>query len=115
MMRSLLMNLLALALTIAIATTLVAWWTVPIVAAIWTVVYPRRGAVLYASVAGALSWGAMLLWTSRGGPVGHVDRILADIMGAPDRGLIILTITFAALLAGSAALVTQAVRPTVYR
>jgi len=108
-------NLVALILTIAIATALVGWWSVPIVAGIWTLAAPRRAAVIYASFAGASAWGSMLLLIARGGPVGELNALLSQIMNVPGWGLIALTIAYGALLAGSAALIAQSIRPVRFR
>lgn len=107
-------NLVALVLTLAIATVVVGWWAVPLVSGIWTLAAPRRAAVLYASFAGAAAWGAMLLVIARGGPVGAVDALLARIMNVPSHTLTGLTLMYAALLAGSAALLAQALRPAAF-
>lgn len=108
-------NLVALILTIAIATVVVGWWTVPVIAGIWTLAAPRRAAVIYAAFAGAAAWGVTLLLIARVGPVGAVDGLLAQIMNVPPRTLIGLTLAYGALLAGSAALLAQAIRPAKFK
>jgi hypothetical protein len=110
MMRSLAL-LLGLVLLIAAGTAFVGWWTVPIVAGVWTLAFPRRGAVLYAAFAGALAWGALLLQASRSGPIGQLDALLSGVMSLPPRFPLLLTLSYAALLAGAAALIAQAIRP----
>jgi hypothetical protein len=104
-------NLLALALVLALTTIVAGWWTIPIVSGLWTLAAPRRAAVLYAVAAGAIAWGALLLWTARAGPVGAVDTLLAQMLHIPPRALIGLTMLYASLLSGAAALVAQAIRP----
>jgi hypothetical protein len=107
-------NIVALVLTFSVATVLGGWWTVPLVSGLWTLAAPRRAAVLYATFAAVLAWGALLVWTARGGPVGAVDRLLAQIMNLPSHAMIGLTLLYAALLAGSAALLAQAIRPPTF-
>ena len=110
-----LVNLVALALALALATVVVGWWTVPLVSGVWTLAAPRRAAVIYAAFAGAIAWGSLLTWTARVGPVGALDRLLAQVMNMPRGGVIGLTLLYAALLAGSAALLAQAFRPAKFR
>jgi hypothetical protein len=107
-------NLIALILTLAIATVVVGWWSVPVVAGLWTLAAPRRAAVIYASFAGAAAWGTMLLLIARVGPVTAVDSLLAQIMNVPPHALIEFTVLYGALLAGSAALLAQSIRPHRY-
>lgn len=104
-------NLITFTLALAVATVLVGWWAVPVVAALWTILTPRRAAVIYAAFAGAMSWASLLMLQARGGPVGAVDRLVAQLLNVPGRTLIVLTLLYAALLAGSAALLAQALRP----
>ncbi|HKS06696.1 MAG TPA: hypothetical protein VJR92_10320 [Gemmatimonadaceae bacterium] len=106
-------NLIAFTLTLIITTVFVGWWTVPVVAFVWTLATPRRAAVIYAAFAGAMAWGALLSWMSRTAPIGAVDSLMAQIMDVPQRSIVMLTLAYAALLAGSAALVAQSIRPPV--
>lgn len=102
-------------LTIAITfgTALIGWWTVPIIAGAWTFAAPRRASVLGAAFAGALAWAFLLMITARAGPVGELADVLGQILGGfPGNSLFFLTASYAALLAGSAALLAQALRPT---
>ncbi len=110
-----LVNLLALIVVLAVATVVAGWWAVPLVAGLWTLAAPRRAAVIYAAIAAAIAWGALLAWTSRIGPVGAVDGLLARIMNLPRGGLVGLSLFYAALLAGAAALLAQAIRPAPFR
>lgn len=103
-------NLLALTAVLAVATVLIGWSAVPVVAAVWVYSMPRRGAVIYAAVAGALAWGGLLLWYARSAPIGAADALVTEILGVPARSLIVLTLAYAALLSGSAALVAQWIR-----
>jgi hypothetical protein len=102
---------LGLALTIAVATAIAGWWTVPVVSAVWTLALPRRGGIMIAAFSGATAWGSLLLMPGRDGPIGAVDRVLAGTMQLPPGAGIGLTLAFAALLAGAAALVSQSIRP----
>jgi hypothetical protein len=109
-MRSVL-NMIAFIALIAACTAFVGWWTVPLVSAAWTYAAPRRAGVLYAALAGAFAWGVLLIIMSQQGAITPVDTLLSQVLGVPPRSLLALTLAYAALLAGSAALVTQAVKP----
>lgn len=102
---------IAMTTTIAIATVFGAWWATPIVSAIWMFTLPRRGGTTIAAVSGASAWGLLLLIARRSGPIGALDTVLSGTLGLPPRSGLILTILYAALIAGAAALVAQAIRP----
>jgi hypothetical protein len=104
-------NILALTLTLLVATVLVGWWTVPLIAGVWTLAAPRRAAVFYAAFAGASAWGALLVLRARDGGLARIDALLSQIMHAPGPLLIGLSVFYPALLAGAAALVAQSLRP----
>jgi len=110
-MRRAVTNMLALALALVAGTLVIGWWSVPVIAALWTFVIRRPGAALTASLAGALAWGILLLWISARGPLNAVDGMLASIMGLPPKSLIGLALVYAALLAGAPALLVAALRP----
>jgi heme A synthase len=110
-MMAFLRNTALLALVIALATVFAGWWTVPFAAAVWTLTAPRRGGVIGAAIAGGLAWAALLALASRNGPIGDLAAVLGQIMSVSAAALITLTVAYAALLSGSAALVAQAVRP----
>lgn len=96
----------------AAGTAFVGWWTVPVIAGIWTYLLPRRGEVILAALGGGVAWGILLLIVRRNGPVGDMDRVLSGTLQMPPGASIGLTVMYAALLAGAAALVAQALRGT---
>jgi hypothetical protein len=106
---------IGLTIAIAIATVVLGWWTVPVVSAIWTLAMPRRGGVTLAAFSGATAWGVLLLIVRRDGPVGALDSILSAVLQMPPRAGIALTVLYAAVLAGSAALIAQSLRPPARR
>jgi hypothetical protein len=100
---------LGLTICFAGATVAVGWWGVPIVgliAGVWAV--HRRAAPAGFSVLAAASamaaWAALLLWTATQGPVITLATTLGHVAGVPAAALVVLTLCFAGLLAGSAAL-----------
>jgi hypothetical protein len=100
-----------LASVIAVTTMGAGWWTVPVVAAIWTRVLPH--AALRTSAAGAaLGWAGLLAWTAWQAPVGPLTQRVSSVLMLPSWGLLALTLAFPALLAATAA---RAVRPASIR
>lgn len=98
------------AVVMALLTWMVAWWTVPIVAAALALV--RRDDAFTPLIAGAaaiLAWGGLLLVSAFGAPVGEITRVVGTAMGIGPAALIALTLAFAALLASSAGALARAV------
>jgi hypothetical protein len=98
-----------LAAACAIATVVLGWWSVPVVAVAWALV--RRGAPStssLAAVAAALAWGALLASVAARGPFGTLATQLAGVMALPTVVLPLVTLIFPALLAWSAAQLTSA-------
>jgi hypothetical protein len=102
-------GLLVFALIVAGGTAATGWWIVPLLAALRVRTFPRERAPVATSVAGAaLGWALLLAWAALRGPAGAVARRAGGALGLPPWGFVLLTLGFAALLAGTAA---QAVRP----
>jgi hypothetical protein len=101
---------IAATLMIAIATWLVAWWTVPVVAAIWAGTEREDGWVPAKSAfAGGLAW-ALLLWAFGGdGSIRRIAEAVGGVMTVGPRPLLALTLVFPSLLAASAAMVVKSV------
>jgi hypothetical protein len=102
--------LFSLVAGIVAGTVLFGWWTVPVVSAALTLAMPRRGGVMIAAFGGALAWAFLLMLVRRNGPVGALDRVLSGTLQMPPGSGIALTIVYAALLAGAAALIAQSIR-----
>lgn len=108
-MSRLAMWLLALAGMIA-GTWFVAWWMVPVVAAAWALADRGDAAVpLKAALAGLMAWGLLLLAQLPGGGVERLADALGQAIGVGAMPLVVLTLAFPALLAGSAAAIVRAV------
>ena len=101
-----------LVLAFGTGTVVFGWWTVPVIGLIWGVIAPSRvQAGVAAAIAAALSWGLLLSWTATQGPIGTLARSVGGIFGVPTLAFFGITLVFAALLAGSAALVAGALTP----
>lgn len=98
-------RLLIVAIALALGTTLVAWWAVPVVALAYGLVMhrtPRPG--LTAALGGALAWGGYLLLASVGGSaIRPFAAALATSMQLPAWAPLAATLAFPAALAGLAA------------
>jgi len=93
-------------------TAALGWWTLPVIALVWGVIAPSRiQAGVTAAVAAMLSWSLLLAWTATQGPIGTLARRVGGIFGVPGIAFIAITIVFAAVLAGSGALVAGALTP----
>jgi hypothetical protein len=104
-----------LLLTLAFgAASLLGWWAIPATAALWGLLRPiARCPALFAAAAAALAWTVWLLvdaLSPRGDFSGLAAR-LAGILSLPAPALLVVTVLFAALLAGSAAYVAGAIAP----
>jgi hypothetical protein len=100
-----------LALVIAVTTMGAGWWSVPLVAAVWTRVLPH--AATRTSAAGAaLGWAGLLGWTAWQAPLGPLTQRVSGVLMLPSWGLIGLALAFPALLAAAAA---RALRPASSR
>ena len=105
---------LALVLTIGGATAFFGWVAVPIVAGLWGLLRATdTRPVTDAVTAAAAAWLLLLAWTATQGPVGEGATRIAGIFGIPAAAFVIIVLLFPALLAGSAAGVTAALRDLV--
>lgn len=104
-----------LVLTIAFAAaSLLGWWAIPATAALWGMLRPiARRPALFAAAAAALAWTGWLLADaiSTRGDFSSLAGRLGGIFSLPAPALLVITVLFAALLAGIAAYVAVAIAP----
>ena len=92
------------------AATWIAWWLVPVVAAVFGVITRRQsGSALVAGIAAIIAWGALLVVLSTEGPVSSVASTVGAVLQIRTVGVYALTLAFPGLLACSAALVARSV------
>ena len=94
---------LLLVAAFGLATALLGWWTVPVLGALWGLAATGGRLWLGAALAAAAAWAVLLTLTALAGPVGELAVKLGGVMGVPGVFLVLLTLLFPALLAGSAA------------
>lgn len=112
-MRLSVVGVLALGL-MAVGTALVGWWAVPVVGFAWgasvaTMKYPGWTAALV----GAAAWGALLLFTEIQTGTTEVATLAGGLLGTSAPVVYLMTVGFAAALAGTAATVGRALRVLV--
>lgn len=96
--------ILALLLALSLGTYAFDWISVPVIAAAFAWIRRDDAAVpVLASLAGAASWMVVLALQSFGGPIAEVARVVGAAMQVGAGPLVVLTVAFPALLAGSAA------------
>ena len=101
--------LLALAVAVALATMLVAWWMVSVVCAAWGAWQRgRRAQALDAGIAAATGWGMLLLLVAARGPAMLVAGQVGAVVGVPAAALVLLTLLFPFALGWSSARLADA-------
>ena len=106
-----LMQLFILSVVFAAGTWFGGWWLVPVIGGLfgaWAA--SQRLVLITATLAGAMSWGALLAYDASAGPLGQLLHLFGAILHVPGSALVVLAIAFASLLAVSAAAFTRGVR-----
>jgi hypothetical protein len=109
MMRTVL-RLLLLTIAFYLITQICGWWGVPLAAAVWGLLSDGDG--LPAAIAASAAWAALLVRDAAFGPLGDLAATLGGLFHVPPVVLVLLTVSFPALLAWSAAVVSGARRST---
>ena len=105
-------RLALLAAAFAVATFVLGWWAIPLVAAIYAVMSSaQRGSAVLSGIAAMLAWGALLAITAAQGPVGTLAGELGGVLKLSSIAVYAVTIAFPGLLAVSAAVVARALTP----
>ena len=98
------LRIVLLAAAFAVATVLLGWWGVPVVAIAWGFLgRESRGAGVGAGISALIAWAFLLAWSASRGPVGNLAATLGEIMGAPAAALVALVLIFPAALAWAGA------------
>ena len=99
-----------LATAFALATFVIGWWAVPLVAAVYAAITTQqRSSALVSGISAMLGWGALLAITASRGPIGTLATELGGVLQIKPMGVYAITIAFPGLLAISAAVVSRAV------
>lgn len=106
-----------LAFAFALATAAFGWWTVPLLGVAWPMIAGPAAsrAAATAALAAALGWLLLLVWAAAQGPVGPVASKVGGAMGMPGIMLVLVTLAFPALLAGTGAVAARWVMSTIDR
>ncbi len=99
-----------LSVAFALATVVLGWWAVPVLAGVWGVVarVDERPAVVAALGAG-LGWILLLVWTAAQGPAGELAQRAAGVMGIPSALLFLITVLFPMMIAWGAAVLGETI------
>jgi hypothetical protein len=92
-----------LAEAFAVSTFAFGWWTVPALAALYSIASTNPKRARTAGLCALAGWGTLLLLDFAKGPVAEMGHRLGGVMGLPSIVLYVLTLLFPALLAWSAA------------
>ena len=98
---------LVLAIVMGAGTYGAGWWTVPLIAVIWTRMHPHA-AVRTTTLAAGLGWAGLLAWTAWQVPVLPLAQRVSGVLLLPSWGLLAATLAFPALLAATAARTVRA-------
>lgn len=94
----------------ALVTATGGWLAVPVTAAVWsTLASAEQRRELRLALAASASWALLLMWTSTGAGTRKLLALLGELFGVPGWAFVLLTLAVPALLAWSAAVVTNAV------
>jgi hypothetical protein len=100
------LRIMLLAAAFAIGTWIAGWWAVPLLGAIWGVL--RRGMPRFGSAfaAAAIAWALLLAYDGVRGPMDRLSTVMGGLFSMPGAVVLLVTVVFAALLAGCAAQLT---------
>lgn len=98
-------RLLMLALAVALATWVLGWIAVPLVAVAWGALAGREDGPVEATIGTLTAWMALLAAAAFAGGAGTVARTLGGVVGIPALVLPAVTLIFGAAMAWSAAVV----------
>ena len=99
-----------LAAAMAIGTWALGWWAVPAIGATWGLLQRGRPRFLESFVAAALAWTALLAFDATHAAFGRLTTVLGGVFTVPGAALLVVTVLYAALLAGCAAQVAGTAR-----
>lgn len=100
----------------AVATFALGWWIVPVLGFVLGLTLDRaRGPVRYATLCAAAGWLSLLLLDAARGPLVEVATRFSGVMGIPSSVLIVATLLFPALFAGTAAAIALTMKNLVSR
>ena len=106
-----LLRVFGFAMAVGTATSLLGWWTVPVLAALAARAASRRRApALTCALGAALGWALVLGWVWLNGPVLAVARRTGGSLGIGAWGFTLATLLFPSLLAAAAAQVATRAR-----
>lgn len=99
-----LVRILLLTVVFAAGTWFLGWWSVPLIAAVYSLTRPAdSGPVRDATIGAALSWAGMLAWHATNPAFGRLSTAIGGIFPVPAVVVMFIAVLFAAALAAAAA------------
>jgi micrococcal nuclease len=100
------MGVAVVAAVTAVATSLIAWWCVPLVAAGWALARAPRPVVAQATIGAGLGWTMLLALNAVAGDVALAATRMGAVLEIPGPALVAATVGFGMVLAASGASLT---------
>lgn len=98
-----------LAALMALATWLLGWWPIPVLAVAWTLVFPRRARTpREAAVAALVAWLVLLLIDAARGPLMPLAHRLGVLFHTGAVALLVITLVLPLALAWSTSVIVRA-------
>jgi hypothetical protein len=105
--RQLAFRTIVVAIALAAATA-IAWWMVPLAAAVFgAMTWRDRGGPVVAGFGAMFAWGGLLAWDAFVGPVGRVATLLGGVLQVHAIAVYVFTLAFAGLTSVCAAIVAR--------
>ena len=99
-------SILLLAAAFALGTWILGWWAVPLLGAVWGIMRRGHPRFVGAFAAAAVAWLALLAFDATSGSLGRLLTVMGGIFSIPAPLMLVVTVLYAALLAGCAAQVS---------
>ena len=99
-----------LAAAMAVGTWSLGWWAVPAIGAAWGLLQRGRPRFVETFAGAALAWTALLAFDATHAAFGRLTTVLGGVFMLPGAVLLLVTVLYAALLAGCAAQVAGTAR-----
>lgn len=113
------LGFLSLVLAFGLATWVLGWIAVPMVAVVFGAIATRTRSPAESLIAAPLAWLALLAIQAARGPIGAIARVLGGVVGVPPWVIVLATLLLAATLAWSGAVlgreIGRAVRNRAWR
>lgn len=99
---------LLVALVVAASTWFLGWWSVPLIGVVYALLRAGQEHIVSEAAIGAmLGWAGLLGWQASNASFGRLSQAIGGVFPVPTPVLMLVSVVFAGLLAGSAARLTR--------